>query len=116
MADASVASVFDTASLDASLDDPGFDDPGFEEDEPTEDKPVDKPVEKLKAEGAEEVLKIESRYAEIKVLPNDAQEGKDANFPRNLHSAAELFLRVGIAQNAMCLQRATEKAHTTTLS
>jgi hypothetical protein len=107
-------SIFDTASLDASLADPGFnEDPGFEDEPPANDQPVE-PVDKkvedgLKDSGAEEVLKVDARYAQIKVLPNDSQEGKDTNFPRNLHNAAELFLRVGLAQNAMALQRATEK-------
>ena len=44
--------------------------------------------------------------ASLKVVPSSAAEGQEANFPRNLHNAAELFLRAGLAQNARrCIQR-----------
>lgn len=66
----------------------------------------------LREKGAKEVLKIDSRYATIKVLPNDSVEGKGANFPRNLHNAGELFLRLGMKDNAVRLQEATEKVFT----
>ena len=40
------------------------------------------------------------------MVPSSAAEGQEANFPRNLHNAAELFLRAGLAQNARrCIQR-----------
>ena len=44
-------------------------------------------------------LKISPQYATMFVLPK-ADEVNDANFPRNLHNAAELFLRVGMVENA----------------
>ena len=58
------------------------------------------------AAGAKELLTIDAKLASIAVVPNGA-EGKDTNFPRNLHNAAELFLKVGMAANAKRLHDAT---------
>ena len=44
-------------------------------------------------------LAIDTRYASIVVVPK-SDEVNDANMPRNLHNAAELFLRVGMVENA----------------
>lgn len=44
-------------------------------------------------------LAIDTRYASIVVVPK-SDEVNDANMPRNLHNAAELFLRVGMVDNA----------------
>mmetsp|Transcript_41648 Transcript_41648/g.126269 ORF Transcript_41648/g.126269 Transcript_41648/m.126269 type:complete len:203 (-) Transcript_41648:182-790(-) len=44
-------------------------------------------------------LKVDSRFALISVRPKP-DETNDANFPRNLHNAAELFLRVGMVECA----------------
>eukprot|EP00658_Telonema_sp_P-2_P017314 TRINITY_DN1670_c0_g1_i1.p2 TRINITY_DN1670_c0_g1~~TRINITY_DN1670_c0_g1_i1.p2 ORF type:complete len:148 (-),score=24.79 TRINITY_DN1670_c0_g1_i1:331-774(-) len=51
-------------------------------------------------------LKVTKEYANIKVEPN-AGEASDSNFPRNLHNAAELFLRVGLVEHAQRLQTCT---------
>ncbi len=48
-------------------------------------------------------LKISPQYATISVIPK-ADEVNDVNFPRNLHNAAELFLRVGMVDNAKRLK------------
>jgi len=53
-------------------------------------------------------LEVSHKYAGIAVLPN-GDEGKDANFPRNLHNAAELFLKLGMVPNAVKLKTATDK-------
>lgn len=44
-------------------------------------------------------LKVDTRFALVSVLPKP-DETTDANFPRNLHNAAELFLRVDMVENA----------------
>eukprot|EP00563_Minutocellus_polymorphus_P010612 CAMPEP_0181071566 /NCGR_PEP_ID=MMETSP1070-20121207/28108_1 /TAXON_ID=265543 /ORGANISM="Minutocellus polymorphus, Strain NH13" /LENGTH=199 /DNA_ID=CAMNT_0023152567 /DNA_START=15 /DNA_END=614 /DNA_ORIENTATION=+ len=44
-------------------------------------------------------LAIDTRYASIVVVPKP-DEVNDSNMPRNLHNAAELFLRVGMVENA----------------
>jgi len=49
-------------------------------------------------------LKIDIRSASILVLPK-ADELNDANIPRNLHNAAELFLRVGMVDAAERVKR-----------
>eukprot|EP00980_Cylindrotheca_fusiformis_P030240 scaffold24593_cov176-Cylindrotheca_fusiformis.AAC.3 len=53
-------------------------------------------------------LEVSPKYATIGVIPN-GDEGKDANFPRNLHNAAELFLKLGMVPNAVKLKDATDK-------
>mmetsp|Transcript_50889 Transcript_50889/g.99561 ORF Transcript_50889/g.99561 Transcript_50889/m.99561 type:complete len:193 (+) Transcript_50889:25-603(+) len=51
-------------------------------------------------------LKVDMRFGSIKVVPK-SDEGNDANFPRNLHNAAELFLRVGMVDPAERLREKT---------
>ena len=53
------------------------------------------PEDEIKAKHpeAKELLTIDPKLASIQVLPNDAAEGKEPNFPRNLHNAAEMFLK-----------------------
>mmetsp|Transcript_7803 Transcript_7803/g.11900 ORF Transcript_7803/g.11900 Transcript_7803/m.11900 type:complete len:256 (+) Transcript_7803:71-838(+) len=51
-------------------------------------------------------LKVDTRFAMIRVEPK-VGEGSDANFPRNLHNAAELFLRVNMVEAADRLQQCT---------
>ena len=53
-------------------------------------------------------LEVSPKYAGIAVIPN-GDEGRDANFPRNLHNAAELFLKLGMVPQAVELKRATDK-------
>lgn len=53
-------------------------------------------------------LEISPKYATIQVLPN-GDEGNDENFPRNLHNAAELFLRLGMVPNAVKLKDTTDR-------
>ena len=53
-------------------------------------------------------LEISPKYATIQVIPN-GDEGNDLNFPRNLHNAAELFLKLGMVPNAVKLKDATDK-------
>lgn len=53
-------------------------------------------------------LEVSPKYATIAVIPT-GDEGKDANFPRNLHNAAELFLKLGMVPNAVKLKDATDK-------
>ena len=47
----------------------------------------------------ETTLAIDTRCASIVVVPK-SDEVNDANVPRNLHNAAELFLGVGVVENA----------------
>jgi len=54
-------------------------------------------------------LKISPQYASVAVVPKEDGEKNDKNFPHNLHNAAELFLRVGIVDNAEKLKVATDK-------
>ena len=54
----------------------------------------------------EVVLKVDKRFGAIKVEAKSG-EGADANFPKNLHNAAELFLRVGLVDNAERLRATT---------
>jgi hypothetical protein len=54
--------------------------------------------------GAAEALSFSPNFASIKVSPNAGEE-KDANFPRNLHNAGELFLRAGMLEHARRLQQ-----------
>jgi hypothetical protein len=49
-------------------------------------------------------LKIDLRAASILVIPK-SDEVNDANMPRNLHNAAELFLRVGMVESAESVKR-----------
>jgi hypothetical protein len=51
-------------------------------------------------------LAIDTRYASIVVHPK-SDEVNDANMPRNLHNAAELFLRVGMVDNAERVKETT---------
>lgn len=51
-------------------------------------------------------LKVDTRFAMILVTPKP-DEIKDANFPRNLHNAAELFLRVDMVGAAETLRAST---------
>ncbi|KAJ1453392.1 hypothetical protein M885DRAFT_524305 [Pelagophyceae sp. CCMP2097] len=51
-------------------------------------------------------LKVDRRFSMVKVEPK-AEEAKDGNFPRNLHNAAELFLRVGMVDCAEKLRETT---------
>eukprot|EP00978_Attheya_sp_CCMP212_P034320 scaffold143148_cov54-Attheya_sp.AAC.1 len=51
-------------------------------------------------------LKVDTRFAMIGVVPK-VDETMDANFPRNLHNAAELFLRVGMVPAAEQLRSST---------
>jgi hypothetical protein len=53
-------------------------------------------------------LEISPKYSTIGVIPN-GDEGNDANFPRNLHNAAELFLKLGMVPNAVKLKDGTDK-------
>jgi hypothetical protein len=53
-------------------------------------------------------LEISSKYSSISVVPN-GDEGNDPNFPRNLHNAAELFLKLGMVPNAGMLKNTTDK-------
>lgn len=54
------------------------------------------------------VLEITPQYATIQVIPKE-DEINDKNFPRNLHNAAELFLRVGMLKNVETLKGCTDK-------
>jgi hypothetical protein len=56
------------------------------------------PNEQLRQDGAKELLTINAKLASITVVPNSTGEAKEGNFPRNLHNAAELFLKVGHVQ------------------
>merc|ERR1712150_323061 len=56
-------------------------------------------------EGAEVEI-IDPRLPSIAVEPNVGEEG-DANFPRNLHNAAELLIRTGSVDAFKRLQRCT---------
>ena len=52
-------------------------------------------------------LEISPQFANIKVQPN-GNEGLDANFPKNLHNAAELFLKCGLVPNAVKLKECVD--------
>lgn len=52
-------------------------------------------------------LKISPQYASVQVI-SKADEKNDRNFPHNLHNAAELFLRVGMVENAERLRESTD--------
>jgi hypothetical protein len=54
-------------------------------------------------------MEVSPQYAMIKILPNSSQEGQDRNFPRNLHNAAELFLKCGLVPNAVKLKECTDQ-------
>ena len=62
-------------------------------------------------DGATEVrdvhLKVDTRFANVKVVGEAGQEARDKNMPRNLHNAAELFLRCGLVDNAEKLTETT---------
>lgn len=53
-------------------------------------------------------LAIDTRYASIVVVPKP-DEVNDANMPRNLHNAAELFLRCGMVENAERVKETTSR-------
>lgn len=58
-------------------------------------------------------LEISPQYATIQVMPNvGTNEGHDANFPRNLHNAAELFLKLGMIPNAVKLKECVDSVFT----
>ena len=59
------------------------------------------------AAAAEAALSFDSRFATIKVEPNDADEAKSPKFPRSLHNAAELFSALGHGDSARRLHTAT---------
>ncbi len=61
--------------------------------------------EELKSAGAKVDLSFDPKYATIAVIPHPG-EASDANFPRNLHNAAELFLRMGHLDSARSLSAA----------
>ena len=52
-------------------------------------------------------LEINPQYAQIRIVPNGT-EGQDPNFPRNLHNAAELFLKLGMVPQAVKLKDCTD--------
>ena len=52
-------------------------------------------------------LEVSPQYATLHVVPN-GDEGQDANFPRNLHNAAELFLRLGMVPQAVKLKECVD--------
>jgi len=52
-------------------------------------------------------LKIDTRYATILITPKP-DEINDTNMPRNLHNAAELFLRAGLVENAQRVKETTD--------
>ena len=62
-------------------------------------------------DGATEVrdvhLKVDTRFANVKVVGEEGMEARDKNMPRNLHNAAELFLRCGLVANAEKLTETT---------
>lgn len=53
-------------------------------------------------------LEVSQKYATISVVPN-GNEGLDANFPRNLHNSAELFLKLAMVPQAVKLKETTDK-------
>ena len=53
-------------------------------------------------------MEVSPKYATIQIQPNGT-EGQDANFPRNLHNAVELFLKCGLVPNAVRLKECTDK-------
>mmetsp|Transcript_16265 Transcript_16265/g.30699 ORF Transcript_16265/g.30699 Transcript_16265/m.30699 type:complete len:198 (-) Transcript_16265:146-739(-) len=53
-------------------------------------------------------LKIDIRTASMLVIPK-SDEINDSNMPRNLHNAAELFLRAGMVDAARNVKEATSK-------
>lgn len=52
-------------------------------------------------------LKVDTRFALIKVVGEAGKEARDAQMPKNLHNAAELFLRCGLVANAERLRETT---------
>lgn len=63
--------------------------------------------EKLGGESSN-TLSFSPKLAAIKVTPNDEQENKDSNFPRNLHNASEIFLMTGNVESARALYESTQ--------
>ena len=59
------------------------------------------------AETREVHLKVDTRFALVKVVGEAGQEARDKNMPRNLHNAAELFLRCGLVAAAERLRETT---------
>lgn len=66
------------------------------------------PQQKILQPGDVLRMEISPKYATLQVLPNTPDEGRDANFPRNLHNAAELFLKCGLVPNAVKLKEHTD--------
>eukprot|EP00040_Diaphanoeca_grandis_P027517 m.156788 g.156788 ORF g.156788 m.156788 type:complete len:236 (-) comp31025_c2_seq1:415-1122(-) len=60
----------------------------------------------LERDGAKELLSFDSKLASIRVVPNKG-EAENPNFPRNVHNAAELFLKVGHVGSATKLHETT---------
>lgn len=62
-------------------------------------------------DGATEIrdvhLKVDTRFANVKVVGEAGMETRDTNMPKNLHNAAELFLRAGLVANAEKLMETT---------
>jgi hypothetical protein len=70
----------------------------------------DKDQSTIDGEVVKEVhLKISPQYASINIVPKPDGEEHDKNFPHNLHNAAELFLRVGMVENAERLKTCADQ-------
>lgn len=69
---------------------------------------TEEPPHRILQQGDVLRMEISSKYATIQILPN-GDEALDTNFPRNLHNAAELFLKCGLVPNAVRLQECTDK-------
>jgi len=52
-------------------------------------------------------LEVSPQYATIRVIPNGS-EAQNANFPKNLHNAAELFLKLGMVPQAVKLKECVD--------
>lgn len=52
-------------------------------------------------------LEVSQKYATLHLVPN-GNEGKDPNFPHNLHNVAELFLKLGMVPQAVKLKDAVD--------
>lgn len=53
-----------------------------------------------------EALSFSSALASIKITPNKGED-KDANFPKNLHNAGELFIKLNLIEHAKRLHAST---------
>jgi hypothetical protein len=68
---------------------------------------TEQPPHKILQQGDVLRMEISSKYATIQIQPNGDEEF-DTNFPRNLHNAAELFLKCGLVPNAVRLKECTD--------